>query len=144
MGQGFESPRRLSRLSADNKLQSVSATRGRLVRQNRYGSVSRAAKGTDCKSVGVAFAGSSPARPTSLHPGEPQNEAPLGVFNLGVFHLGTFHFSWKVGNPPAGCHFRYQNTRFLKANPRIVQPAGGSPTQLKHTRFILVENTSPA
>jgi len=19
--------------------------------------------------------------------------------------LGAFHFSWKVGNPPAGCHF---------------------------------------
>jgi len=44
-----------------------------------------------------------------------------------------------VGNPPAGCHFRYQNTRFLKANPRIVQPAGGSPTQLKHTQITLCD-----
>ena len=36
--------------------------------------------------------------------------------------MGAFHFSWKVDNPPAGCHFRYQNTRFLRngwAPPRL-------------------------
>jgi hypothetical protein len=31
-----------------------------------FGGVSRAAKGADCKSAGYAFAGSSPASPTTL------------------------------------------------------------------------------
>src|SRR5215471_12154183 len=35
-------------------------------RFNRFGGVSRAAKGADCKSAGYAFVGSSPTSPTTL------------------------------------------------------------------------------
>ena len=36
---------------------------------DRFGGVSRAAKGADCKSAGYAFVGSSPTSPTTRHQG---------------------------------------------------------------------------
>jgi len=35
---------------------------------------------SDCKSVGLAFAGSSPARPTSFDLPGGENSSPLGLF----------------------------------------------------------------
>jgi hypothetical protein len=54
-----------------------------------YGSVSRAAKGTDCKSVGLAFAGSSPARPTSFDLPGGENSSPLGSPFCGAIMIET-------------------------------------------------------
>jgi hypothetical protein len=46
--------------------------------------VSRAAKGADCKSAGYAFAGSSPASPTTL---KSQKKIEIGRLDSGNFYV---------------------------------------------------------
>ena len=68
-----DQPARLFRLTAREPV-TISASTDRprgdtgLFRRGQYprGGMSRAAKGADCKSAGLAFAGSSPASPTTF------------------------------------------------------------------------------